>query len=135
MDYARQCTRHGGGYDEVWCVFDVDDFPDVEEAVAKAKRLNIETAVSNPCFELWLLLHFSPVTAHLPDAAAAVAKLKRYVPEYTKSRLDFSTYSSGVQAALERAEQLDPEAIEHAKNPRTSVWRLVRRVISQDSAQ
>lgn len=64
VDFARQYARHRDGFDEIWCVFDVDEFPDVEEAVAKAKRLKIEIAVSNLCFELWLLLHFNPVTAN-----------------------------------------------------------------------
>lgn len=45
-------------YDSVWCVFDVDEHPNVPEAVDMACANGIELAISNPCFELWLLLHF-----------------------------------------------------------------------------
>lgn len=47
-------------YDEVWAVFDKDDFPDAHynKAVAKAIQYNIEYGVSNEAFELWYILHF-----------------------------------------------------------------------------
>jgi hypothetical protein len=45
-------------YDSVWCVFDIDDHPKVGEAKEMARDNNIKLAISNPCFELWLLLHF-----------------------------------------------------------------------------
>lgn len=47
-------------YDEVWCVFDKDDFPidQFENAIHKAEANNIKVAYSNQCFELWYVLHF-----------------------------------------------------------------------------
>ena len=45
-------------YDSVWCVFDVDDHPQINEAKQMAKTNEIDLAISNPCFELWLILHF-----------------------------------------------------------------------------
>jgi len=45
-------------YNSVWCVFDVDDHPRVADARQMAADNGIELAISNPCFELWLLLHF-----------------------------------------------------------------------------
>jgi hypothetical protein len=53
-------ARAQDDFDQVWCVFDVDDYPDIPAAVATARRLGIEVAVSHPCFELWLILHFAP---------------------------------------------------------------------------
>lgn len=41
----------------VWAVFDQDAHPKVPEALALAKRHKIDVAFSNPCFELWPLLH------------------------------------------------------------------------------
>jgi hypothetical protein len=35
----------------VWCVFDVDEFPDVPESAVLARRHGIKIAVSNPRFE------------------------------------------------------------------------------------
>ncbi len=55
--------ERGKAHDEVWCVFDVDTHPKMEEAVELAGRHDIKVAVSNPCFELWLVLHYQDQTA------------------------------------------------------------------------
>ncbi|HCA88271.1 MAG TPA: hypothetical protein DEQ61_24110, partial [Streptomyces sp.] len=60
---AGERTRSRHDFDEVWCVFDVDEF-DVAHAIGEAQRLGVEVAVSNPCFELWLILHFRRHTAY-----------------------------------------------------------------------
>lgn len=39
-------------YDEVWCVFDVDQHTRLREAIQQADACEIKLAVSNPCFEL-----------------------------------------------------------------------------------
>jgi len=52
----------GRDYDQIWCVFDRDDFPaqDFNEAVRLAEQLfgPGRVAYSNQSFEYWLLLHF-----------------------------------------------------------------------------
>ena len=63
VNYAkRQIYKHGiepDEDDEVWCVFDVDENEDsIQRAVEKAKESEIKIALSNPCFEIWFLLHF-----------------------------------------------------------------------------
>ena len=47
-------------YDQVWCVFDKDDFNDVDfnNAINIAKANNYGVAYSNQAFEYWLILHF-----------------------------------------------------------------------------
>lgn len=50
--------------EEVWCVFDVDEHR-WKEAAGQAQKLGFGVAISNPCFELWLLLHFRPQSAHV----------------------------------------------------------------------
>jgi hypothetical protein len=67
---ARRARDPNLRYDEVWCVFDVDQHPRLDDALAMAARSSIELAVSNPCFELWLLLHFAEQTAHLSSKQA-----------------------------------------------------------------
>lgn len=48
-------------YENIWAVFDKDDFPeaDFDNAISKAENTGIKVAWSNECFELWYLLHFS----------------------------------------------------------------------------
>lgn len=60
-----------GKYDgwEIWCVFDYDVKPDEKEtqandfnsSILKAAANGFNTAWSNDCFELWMLLHFDEV--------------------------------------------------------------------------
>ena len=44
-------------FDEIWVVFDIDQHPYVNQAREEARHSDIQTVISNPCFELWLLLH------------------------------------------------------------------------------
>jgi len=47
-------------YDQIWCVFDKDDFPnqDFNTAIKKAESSYFKVAYSNQAFEYWLILHF-----------------------------------------------------------------------------
>ena len=58
--------RSLGAYSEVWVVFDKDENNDFDEAIAMAKKENLNVAWSNECFELWLLLHFQDLKAAIP---------------------------------------------------------------------
>jgi hypothetical protein len=70
-------------YEEIWCVFDVDEHPLLAEAKHQASANHIKTAISNPCFELWVLLHFQDQRAHI--ARSVVQSLCRErIPGYKK---------------------------------------------------
>jgi hypothetical protein len=47
-------------YDQVWCVFDKDQFPpaNFNNAIQIAEANNFRVAYSNQSFEYWLILHF-----------------------------------------------------------------------------
>lgn len=48
-------------YDQVWCVFDRDNWTidDFNGAISKAHAKGIKVAYTNEAFELWYLLHFN----------------------------------------------------------------------------
>lgn len=125
VNYARSIAPEGGDeFDEVWCVVDSDEF-DLEPAVAIAAKLNVRLAVSNPCFELWLLLHHQDCAAPLCDTKAVLRQLAKQVPGYQKNGLRFSDFKEGVMDALRRAERLDPTGCDHGCDPSSGVWKLV----------
>lgn len=71
-------VQEQGEVDQVWCLFDVEwprNHPDLPEARAKAEGSGVRLAISNPCFELWLALHFADHTAWLDNDDAG--KLRR----------------------------------------------------------
>lgn len=72
-------------FDEVWCVMDVEapqQAPGLEEALAEARKWGIRCALSNPCFELWLILHFQDQAGHLTSAQAQT-RLAGLLPGYS----------------------------------------------------
>ncbi|NMO52763.1 RloB domain-containing protein [Actinoplanes sp. TBRC 11911] len=125
----------GGRYHQVWCVVDVDHFERAGGQITKALRLadkhGIKMAISNPCFELWLLLHRAGCTVHCADCRAVHRILKRDLPAYDKTRLRFEDFSAGVPDAVKRARELDPTGPDHATNPSTGVWALVATILEQ----
>jgi hypothetical protein len=67
VEQRQRAIRRGRGdasFDEIWCVFDRDEHPFVDDALALAQRHQIGIAFSNPCFELWLVLHANDVRRH-----------------------------------------------------------------------
>jgi hypothetical protein len=92
-------------YDSVWCVFDVDDHPQVADALRMARDNGIKLAISNPCLELWLLLHFrdSPGMQHRGKIGKMLSK---YVTGYDKG-VQFTVFAAGYQQAVTRAKRMD----------------------------
>jgi hypothetical protein len=52
--------RSEGQYEQVWCVFDKDDFlaDDFNGAIQLAENHGFKVAYSNQAFEYWIVLHF-----------------------------------------------------------------------------
>lgn len=76
VERAKQAKTEAGTVaadTEYWCVFDVEapePHPGLQDAVVMARDNGIRVAVSNPCFELWLILHYADRTAWLTTATA-----------------------------------------------------------------
>lgn len=55
---ARSSGDRSNVFDTVWVLCDVDDFgPGLPGAIREAAANDVKIALSNPCFELWLLWH------------------------------------------------------------------------------
>jgi RloB-like protein len=116
-------------FESVWCAIDVDDHHNIPEARILAKDNNIDVAISNACFELWLLLHHQecPGMLHRADAKT---KLKEHVPNYDKS-VDYRNYAGGYVSAVKRAKSLEKLAEsmgEEGRNPTTNVYELTEEI-------
>lgn len=120
---------------EVWAVFDRDQHP--REQVPRAMRLaaenRIQVAYSNPCFEIWGLMHFRPCNrpGHHHDAQR---QLKDELPSYCHENNPIidakeiqKLYASAVQNAEDACKQ---RAIEGQPNgdPSTTVFKLTERI-------
>jgi RloB-like protein len=91
-----------------------------------ARRDDVTLAISNPCFEYWLLLHFESCSAGLSCYSDVHRRLLRHVHGYDKSSLRFADFAGGVDAAVDRGRQrCDKLGTEHRVKPSTGVWALV----------
>ena len=70
--------------DQVWAVFDRDEHPRFDEAVTLCEQSGVNVARSDPCFEVWLILHHEdchrPLTRH-----EAQKRLQQLCPEYNRN--------------------------------------------------
>jgi len=115
-------------FDEVWRVVDVDNF-DIHSGASKAAELNAKMVVSNPCFELWLLLHFESLTGHVAKCKDVERLIRKYIPAYKKAKLSFADFEAGLAQACKRARCLEEGEVEYP-NPSTGIWRLVERIMT-----
>lgn len=128
---ARRYHDSSLKFDEVWCVFDVDEHPFVPEAQQQARDNSIRVAISNPCFELWVLLHFQERTAYIHRHD--VQNLCRgYLPKFQKD-LPCDDLLSRRSTALQHAAALEKwqrERGNEGANPSTHVHHLVEVLLS-----
>ncbi len=131
VDTARE-LREKDDYDQVWCVFDRDSFPenDFNTAIQKATRSGFKVAYSNEAFELWYVLHFEFLNAGIPRSDYS-RKLSGFLNKtYEKNSDDmYLTLLPKQETAIRNATNLSSfyEPINPVKdNPSTTVHLLVQ---------
>ena len=131
----QRSRRADRDFDEIWCVFDTDEHKKLAQAIEEARQSGIEVAVSNPCIELWFVLHARDQTAHIHrHDVQSLSKDLRLTDGKRIADTARETLVVGFEAAKQRARALD---VRHARNgspvrsnPSTDVWRLVDRLNS-----
>jgi len=126
-------------YEKTWAVIDKDDYSknQINGAIQRAKELGICIAISNEAYELWILLHFRPITRFTSrkELNSELNKIfkDRWGIEYSKSSQDIYNFIVGLQSkAIKNSKQLVKTHIQnHGKldpyvhNPLTTVFELV----------
>lgn len=94
--------------DECWCLFDVEwpqNHPNLKAAVSRARDNGIKLAISNPCFEVWLILHHQDFNKF--SSTNKVESSSRALDNRTGKSIDTSLYIPLRKVAAKRAEILD----------------------------
>jgi len=116
-------------YDEVWCVFDVDQHPNLNEAKQQAAANGLQVAISNPCIELWGVFHFQDQFA-FEERNRVTTILKQHIPGYVKE-FPFDILWPLYATAVSRAQRVDhwhgTRGTEGA-NPSTGFYLLTERI-------
>jgi hypothetical protein len=136
-------ARNGDGvrYDEVWVVFDLEEPAGPRRAQAQhATQLpragGIQFAVSNPCFEYFLLLHYESTTMAFSDCADVTKRLIQSWTGYTKGGPLPSDLLTRAPIAIGRAKTLreDPATKGGPNSPSTDVDRLLVQLVPEIEA-
>lgn len=81
--------------DLAFSVFDVDVDRAKEKNIdsarnlAKSSKYKIDIITSNPCFEVWYLMHFASSTKPFNSSNGAINELSKYINNYSKT-IDYS---------------------------------------------
>jgi hypothetical protein len=124
-------ARRGRGrpYDEIWCVFDVDEHPHLAAATELARKHSIRVAVSNPCLELWFLLHYEDCNAYI-NRVEAQRRARGHLRS-GKVLADAALVALAARHcdAVSRAVKLDVkhrgDGSPDGENPSSNVWQLI----------
>ena len=132
---TRNATRkrvYGVGYDQIWLVFDKDDFPPsrFNDTILMAESHGWKCAYSNEAFELWYLLHFEYCNTGI-SRQQYFKKLEKYIGTYEKNdpniydRLkELNTQKRAIRWANKLYNLYDHRQIANEK-PSTTVHKLV----------
>jgi hypothetical protein len=119
--------------DTVWAVFDRDEHHKVTEAIAGCQDSGAQVAYSNPCFEVWLILHHEDY--HAADDHHQVQKRYQtldpaYDPNGSKTP-DCGFLMNRVEEAENRGERQCKSREEEGMpfgRPSTTVYNLTRAI-------
>jgi hypothetical protein len=138
--------------DEFWLIIDRDDWEEIhnhnfDELVEDCKKENnFFLAMSNPCFEIWLILHLKDINEF--DEAEKIkimsnekiSNSKNYIDKvlseiqgrsYNK-RPNPRIFSPLTKTAIDRAKGLDNENQDYPKQLGTHIYKLIEKLIIEE---
>ena len=111
--YSAQGIDYDPDLDQVWAVFDWDGrTEEVRQAVQRAKNHHVHVALSNPCFDIWLIWHFEdffkPGCLASSEANNTNQELKNIWSSYQKGKgNNWKELMPGREQAMQRADRAD----------------------------
>lgn len=136
VECAEKKCAEPGGYDQVYCIFDRDGHESFDRArnriqtlaSRKKKPLPIQEAISIPCFEFWVLLHYEKTDAPFNACSDVIHRIRdQHFSLYEKADAATAWQLMGsVADALKNAHWLEARAKDNNYNPYTSVYKVLR---------
>ena len=131
--------------DELWMIIDRDRWNNIPEISNLCKSQgNFYLALSNPCFEFWILLHIKDLSEFSAQELASiqsnskVSSKKTYLKSllgqilidgYNESNPKPDRYLPHIDLAINRAKQLDNPSEEFPAKLGSHVYKLVEKII------
>ncbi|EIY6494910.1 RloB domain-containing protein [Campylobacter lari] len=113
VKFAKEKSKENS-YDKIYCVFDKDTHSNFDKAKQECKKYKFEEITSNPCFEFWILLHFTcttkPFGTNSPCNELINNDLKKYIKDYTKNYNFANIIQQKLDTAITNAQKINKMA-------------------------
>lgn len=121
---------------QVWAISDVDEHPNLAEAKQIASVNDLNYCISNPCFELWGVLHFRIQDAyiHRHDLQRLLNQLMPNYDHNNKAEFDYDLIKNNYETAKRNAITINNRRIEEDipwSNTSTNVYLLLDEIIEK----
>lgn len=124
-------------FENIWVIIDADVPNRFEKANESAIKLGIFVAYSNPCFELWLMLHYKNQSSFI-TSGQTFRLLREENSSYDKTNNKFFKNLAGdiekVKTAIKNSKLLQSMHVQNGNlkqsNPSTGVNELVEKIIN-----
>lgn len=134
--------------DQLWIVIDKDRWTEkmISDIACEChKKKSFNMGLSNPCFELWLLLHYKDLSECSPSEKKAIKenkkirgtpllkrKMRSVLGSYSESSYDADSMLANVKEAIEHATRLDINKKQRwPQNIGTRVYKLVSNILKE----
>lgn len=126
--------------DELWMVIDKDRWSDrtLAELAQECGQKQYMLALSNPCFEIWLILHHTDLDQYNREQIELFkcnnnelkTELRRLLGSYNPSKINIDVFLPSIEQAVERAENCDHDKTARWPNSvGTRVYRIVKKLL------
>lgn len=125
------------------CCIDVDFTEDrkhqLDEALKKAKQKGVKVFFSNPCFEIWFLLHYRYSTRQYSSNVEVLNEIKEYISEYHKSYDVFGEIypltNEGIKNSKKLEEFHDKQNTnnKYTRIPSSNVYKIIEEILKHIS--
>ena len=133
--------------DELWLLIDVDQwgYRELSQVASQCVQKQYTLSASNPCFEIWLLLHLKALDTYSEAQLKTLAENKRsdgrtaiekeiitLTGSYVKANLNTAHYIPQVETAIQRAKDLDSNPEQRWPNQiGTRVYLLIQSILKR----
>lgn len=123
------------------CFIDVDfkngRDQELRAAMKLARQNNISVFLSNPCFEIWYLLHFRYSIKLYGSNEEVIKELSSYISDYSKSKDVYDVIENKIDQALLNTKRLESYHLENGTNdrlkklPSTEAYKLIEMILEK----
>lgn len=127
--------------DMLACFIDVDfkngRDQELRAAMKLARQNNVSVFLSNPCFEIWYLLHFRYSTKLYGSNEEVIKELGCYISDYSKSKDVYNLIENKIDQALLNTKRLESYHLENGTNdrlkklPSTEAYKLIEMILEK----